>query len=93
MNILDPTLHVAIVILFVSLLMTLIRFVIGPSMPDRIISLDVFSANLLGILVIYAVLSGVRAYLSIALSFSLVTFVGSMTFAYYLIHQRKKKSR
>ena len=91
MNLFTVAAYIAIVIISISTLLTLIRFIIGPSLPDRVISLDVFSANLLAVLAIYSVLSGEKAYLDVALIMSLIAFVGTMTFAYYLVQKRKKQ--
>ncbi|QCK16525.1 monovalent cation/H+ antiporter complex subunit F [Mangrovivirga cuniculi] len=82
--------YIAIAIISVSMILTLIRFILGPSLPDRVISLDVFSANLLAILAIYSVLAEEKTYLNVALTMSLVAFVGTMTFAYYLVQKRDK---
>jgi len=82
--------YIAIGIISVSTLLTLVRFIKGPSLPDRVISLDVFSANLLAVLAIYSILSEERTYLNVALTMSLVAFVGTMTFAYYLVQKRSK---
>ena len=90
MNLFTVAAYIAIVIISISTLLTLIRFIIGPSLPDRVISLDVFSANLLAVLAIYSVLSDEKAYLDVALIMSLIAFVGTMTFAYYLVQKRKK---
>lgn len=80
--------YVSIGIISISTLLTLIRFVKGPSLPDRVISLDVFSANLLAVLAIYSVLAEQKAYLNVALIMSLIAFVGTMTFAYYLVYKQ-----
>lgn len=80
--------YVAIGILSLSTLLILLRFIKGPSLPDRIISLDVFSANLLAVLAIYSVLADEKSYLNVALIMSLIAFVGTMTFAYYLVQKR-----
>lgn len=82
--------YIAIVMISISTLLTLIRFIKGPSLPDRVISLDVFSANLLAVLAIYSVLAEEKAYLNVALIMSLIAFVGTMTFAYYLVQKRHK---
>ncbi len=82
--------YIAIGIMCASMILTLVRFVIGPSLPDRVISLDVFSANLLAILAIYSILAEEKTYLNVALTMSLVAFVGTMTFAYYLVQKRNK---
>lgn len=85
--------YIAIAIISVSIVLTLIRFLMGPSLPDRIISLDVFTANLLAVLAIYSVLSDQKTYLNVSLIMSLVAFVGTMTFAYYLVQKRKEETQ
>ena len=85
--------YIAIAIISVSIVLTLIRFLMGPSLPDRIISLDVFTANLLAVLAIYSVLSYQKTYLNVSLIMSLVAFVGTMTFAYYLVQKRKEETQ
>jgi len=82
--------YIAIALISISTLLTLIRFFKGPSLPDRVIALDVFSANLLAGLAIFSVLSEEKAYLNVALIMSLIAFVGTMTFAYYLVQKRHK---
>lgn len=90
MSLFTTAAYIAIAIISVSTILTLVRFFKGPSLPDRVISLDVFSANLLAVLAIYSVLSGEKAYLNVALIMSLIAFVGTMTFAYYLVQKREK---
>ncbi|HKK74554.1 MAG TPA: monovalent cation/H+ antiporter complex subunit F [Saprospiraceae bacterium] len=90
MNLFTAAAYIAIVMISISILLTLIRFIKGPTLPDRVISLDVFSANLLAILAIYSVLAEEKAYLNVALIMSLIAFVGTMTFAYYLVQKRNK---
>ncbi len=90
MNLFTIAAYISIIIISISTLLTLIRFIKGPSLPDRVIALDVFSANLLAVLAIYSVLSEEKAYLNVALIMSLIAFVGTMTFAYYLVQKRHK---
>jgi multicomponent Na+:H+ antiporter subunit F len=93
MSLFTITAYIAIGIISISILLTLIRFIKGPSLPDRVISLDVFSANLLAGLAVYSVLAEEKSYLNVALIMSLITFVGTMTFAYYLVQKRQKPKR
>ncbi|MGK7393468.1 MAG: monovalent cation/H+ antiporter complex subunit F [Candidatus Cyclobacteriaceae bacterium M3_2C_046] len=85
-------LYISLSILSLNLLLTLVRFVKGPSMPDRIIALDVFAGNLIAILAVYSILAEVRVMLDIAVLFSLITFLGTMTFAYYLVQSSKRET-
>jgi len=90
MNLFETSLSIAIAALCICMVLILYRFIKGPSLPDRVIALDVFSAQLLGVLAIYSIISGVRDYLDVAIVLSLVTFMGTMAFAYYLLQDKKK---
>ncbi len=80
--------YISIAIMSVSMILTLIRFMKGPSLPDRVIALDVLAANFLAVLAIYSILASEKTYLNVALIMSLVAFVGTMTFAYYLVEKK-----
>lgn len=85
MNIFEMSLVVAIIILSFCLLLTMVRFVMGPSLPDRVTAFDLFAANIIGITCIYAVLTANTSYLDVAIILALIAFLGAMSFAYYLI--------
>lgn len=93
MSIYTLVLEIAIGLLCIGLVLTLVRFIKGPSLPDRIIALDLLSSILIGVLVIYAIVSGVRPYIDVALVLSLVTFLGTMVFANYLLEENKRKKK
>jgi multicomponent Na+:H+ antiporter subunit F len=88
MSIISISLVISIAILCICLILTLVRFIIGPSLPDRVVALDVFAANVLAVLALYSALVGVEVFLDIALALSLIAFVGSMSFAYYLVREK-----
>lgn len=91
MNLFEISLSIAIAALCICMVLNLYRFIKGPSLPDRVIALDVFSATLLGVLAIYSIISNVQVYLDVAIVLSLVTFMGTMAFAYYLLQDKSKK--
>ena len=74
-------------IIVCSMILALIRIIKGPTLADRIIATDILSANLIGLLVLYSLISDNLIYLDIALVISLIAFLGTMTFAYYLINE------
>lgn len=85
MNIFEISLTAAIIILSICLVLTMVRFIIGPSLPDRVSAFDLFASNIIGITCIYAVLTSATALLDIAIILALIAFLGSMSFAYYLL--------
>lgn len=85
MNIFEISLIAAMIIISLCLLLTMVRFLIGPSLPDRVTAFDLFAANIIGLICIYGVLTANPSYLDVAIILALIAFLGSMSFAYYLI--------
>lgn len=81
---------VVIPILGVSVILVFIRFLKGPSLADRVISLDMLILMAIGIVVIYSIIYDQSTFLDIAMLFALIAFLGTVAFAYYL-EERKKK--
>jgi multicomponent Na+:H+ antiporter subunit F len=68
-------------------LITFFRAVRGPSLPDRVVALDLMATFIIAISAAYSVSSGQPSYLDAAVVLALITFLGTVAFAYYL-HQR-----
>ena len=75
-------------ILVLAVVLTLIRLIKGPSLPDRIVALDMLSAIGVAIICAYAMMSQQAILLDVALVVALITFLGTIGFAYYLNRQR-----
>ncbi len=71
-------------ILVTAVVLTFIRLVRGPSLPDRIVALDMLSAIGVAIICAYSVMSEQAVLLDVALVVSLITFLGTVGFAYYI---------
>lgn len=85
MSILHVTLIIAMVMLSICLLLNAIRFAIGPTLPDRVTAFDLFVANILGIIIIYTELTNNEDFIDVAMVLSLFGFLGSISFAYYIM--------
>lgn len=73
-----------LVMLAAALLLALWRLIRGPSLPDRVVALDLISVVAVGIVATYSVISGERAILDAAIVVALITFLGTVAFASYL---------
>ncbi len=71
-------------ILVVSIFVALIRLILGPSLPDRVVALDLISTLMIGIVAVDIVLSGQVVLLSVVMVLALVSFLGTIAFAHYL---------
>lgn len=85
MSIFSFTLIFAMAALSICMVLIAIRFAIGPTLPDRITSFDLLVANIIGIMAIYTELTGNVNFIDVAIILSLFGFLGSISFAYYLM--------
>lgn len=60
-----------------------IRLVLGPSLADRVVSLDLVTILLIAIAAILALTTGEAAYLDLGLALALVGFLATVAFARY----------
>lgn len=72
-----PLLALAVVLAFVRLLL-------GPSLPDRVVALDLLTSLLFGLLVALAVYDDEAVLMDVALVLALVAFLGTVAFARYV---------
>jgi multicomponent Na+:H+ antiporter subunit F len=71
----------------VAIMLAAIRLIRGPSLPDRVVALDLISILAAGITAIYAIASGQAVFLDVATILALVSFLGTVAFARYVEKQ------
>ncbi|HET9372474.1 MAG TPA: monovalent cation/H+ antiporter complex subunit F [Vicinamibacterales bacterium] len=81
---LDAVSEITLVTLGVALLVAFIRLVKGPTLPDRIVAMDLFGVLVVGLIVVLAGSSRVHATLDAALVIALVGFLGTIAYATYV---------
>ena len=81
---LEISLNVTLVTLGLALLIAFVRLVKGPTLPDRIVAMDLLGVLVVGLIVVLAAASGVRATLDSALVIALIGFVGTVGYATYV---------
>jgi multicomponent Na+:H+ antiporter subunit F len=75
---------VGLLMLAVALLMAFVRLVLGPTLPDRVIALDLIAVLVVGVVVSVSIRSGQAVYVEGAVVLGLVAFLGTVAFARYL---------
>ncbi|PRY15590.1 multisubunit sodium/proton antiporter MrpF subunit [Pontibacter ummariensis] len=83
------TLTTAMVVLSICLVLTAVRFAVGPTLPDRVAAFDLIVANVIGIIAIYTEFTNNEDFIDVAIILSLFGFLGSISFAYYLMKINK----
>jgi multicomponent Na+:H+ antiporter subunit F len=76
--------QVTLVTLGLALLAAFVRLIMGPTLPDRIVAMDLIGVIVVGLIVVLAGQSGVRATLDAAIVIALIGFVGTIAYATYV---------
>ena len=71
-------------LLGLSVLVTFCRLLRGPSLADRVVALDMLSPLGIGFIACYSIGVNQPAFLDVAIVLALLTFLGTVAFAYYL---------
>ena len=77
-------LNIALVLIVLSMLISLIRFIVGPEAVDRLVSFDVLTISSIALIGIVSFTAGRIIYLDIALVYGLLSFIGLIIVAKYL---------
>ena len=80
----SDALDVALGLLGLSLLLALARAAKGPSLPDRVVALELTSMTSVGIILVRAVQDSSGYLLDVAIVLALVAFLGSVALAYFI---------
>jgi multicomponent Na+:H+ antiporter subunit F len=75
---------VAMGLIAVAVILVVACLVRGPSLPDRVIALDLLSLLVIGVLAVEIVVRGEIALLGAVLALALIAFLGTVSFARYL---------
>ncbi|WP_319517200.1 cation:proton antiporter [uncultured Martelella sp.] len=75
---------IAIAILSLALVLTAFRVVRGPTLPDRVLALDMLVAVAMGFIVMIAIRTGFTLYVDIAIALGLVGFLATVAFARFI---------
>lgn len=80
----SPVMHMAAALLGGALLLTVGRLLRGPTLPDRVVALDLISTLVVGIICMCALVFDQPVYMRDALVLAVVSFLGTVAFAYYV---------
>ncbi len=76
--------NVYIGLLILCSFMCLFRVGRGPTAPDRTVAIDILGTLVVGFCAIWSIITKKDLYMNIAISWSLLNFIGSLALAKYL---------
>lgn len=85
---LQLSLDVALFVLGLALLLTVARAVVGPTLADRVLALDMLVAIAIGFIAVLGIGSGQTLYADIAIALGLVGFLSTVAFARFILRRR-----
>ncbi|MEO1092784.1 MAG: monovalent cation/H+ antiporter complex subunit F [Pseudomonadota bacterium] len=83
-GVLGTAVDIAMLFLIAALILTTVRLMRGPTLPDRVVALDLISMLLVAFLAIFALASDESAYLDAAVALALVAFLATVAMARFI---------
>ncbi len=83
-GVLPLVLNVAMLLLAVALGLAFVRLVRGPTLPDRVVALELTATVAVGVIAVYDVVTHQPVFLDVATVMALVAFLGPVAFAHYI---------
>lgn len=76
--------YVVMPLLLTAAVLTTVRLLRGPSLPDRVVALDLLAVISIGLLAAFAVGVGQAVFLDLVLAIGGLAFLGTVAFARYI---------
>ena len=79
---------VAVIMLAAAACLTFIRLLKGPTLPDRVVAIDLIGVLMVCILVVTAAETAQQAFLDVGMVVALISFVGTVAYSRYIERSR-----
>lgn len=80
-EILSTSIEISMALVALSVAIALVRLVLGPSLPDRVVALDMMTVTIVAFCGLAALRYQAPAFLDVALSLALVGFLATLALA------------
>ncbi len=88
--VLSPAINIAFLLVMLGVVGGFIRLVKGPSLPDRIVALDLMTVQIVSFCGLYAIQSGQRAFVDVAIVLALVGFLATVALARFVERRQRR---
>ncbi len=86
---LSVALTISLILLGLAFLLTIIRIVLGPTLPDRVLGLDMLTSVAIGFIAVIGIDTGFTLYVDVAIALGLVGFLATVAFARFIMARGK----
>ena len=80
----SPLILLSLALMALALCLAFVRLWRGPSLPDRVVALELFSSILVGFIGVVAIATDVASLLDVAIVMALMAFMATIGFARFL---------
>lgn len=84
LSFLDLCLQISFMLLSLSLILISFRIVLGPTLPDRVLALDMLVAVGIGFIALIGIATRYFLYIDVAIALSLMGFLATVAFARFI---------
>ncbi|MEM1513294.1 MAG: cation:proton antiporter [Candidatus Thermoplasmatota archaeon] len=74
----------SLVMLFISIAIAMIRVLLGPTIPDRVVGLDTINTLVIACMVLFGVATEDVIYIDVAIVYALLSYITTLFIAKYL---------
>ena len=92
-RILELAVEASFALIMIALVLAFIRLARGPSLPDRVVALDLITILAVAFCALYAILSGQPAFLDVAIALALVAFLATVALARFAERRKARLER
>lgn len=87
---LNTAIEIAQTILALAVLLAFVRLLRGPSLPDRVVAIDLIGVLIAGLIVVGTAATGESTFLDVAMVMALISFIGTVAYARFVERQEQK---
>ncbi len=80
----ETMLTISLVLFSTTIAIAVIRIILGPSMPDRVIALDMIGVNLIAMIAVVSIMLKTKAFLEVILILGILSFIGTIAFSKFI---------
>lgn len=92
MDFLTLSVNITLGVIILSIALALIRVMTGPTLPDRVVALDLIAFLVIAFIATYSIALDQPVYLDAAIVLALIAFLGTIAFARYIHFSNQKNS-
>ncbi len=80
----NTILSIALILIGISFILIVIRFLLGPSILDRVVAFDVLTISSIGLIVLVAHFLNRAIYIDVSIVYAILSFIGVIIIAKYM---------